>query len=438
MSRRFTIAVALLAACKAQSTGGSPAAVDAAAAQGGALTGSASLASAAKPPVVAAEAGPPGESWVDVERRFHGDAARGKVLVRKYECNRCHEGTGLPAPNPGAQCAGCHAGILAGTIHAPHADNPAIHYYVDAPRLSQLGATLRGSWLAAFLVEPVKVSPHRPESMPRLPMTPADARDVAAYLVSEVGEMKPEPPLGDAERGKQLAPRKGCFLCHEFSGAARGEGAMPGGLNVAPEVLARGVLGAPDLRLARDRVRRDAIIDWIKDPHAMRQDATMPTLGVTTQEAADLAAYVLTTPLDAPPAPPPPLQRLPVLERKVVYEEVAEKVFRTSCIHCHENGGPGNTGGFGFAGRGVDVTNYPAIMRGYLAADGSRASLLDHDAALDALGGSRLVAALVARHEENAGRPTPRVRGMPMGLPPLSSEQIQLVETWVAQGGKSK
>jgi hypothetical protein len=27
-----------------------------------------------------------------------------------------------------------------------------------------------------------------------------------------------------------------------------------------------------------------------------------------------------------------------------------------------------------------------------------------------------------------------RVRGMPLGLPPLSSEDIQLVETWIAQG----
>jgi mono/diheme cytochrome c family protein len=206
-----------------------------------------------------------------------------------------------------------------------------------------------------------------------------------------------------------------------------------GDMTVPPEVLARGVGGAPDLRLARDRVRQDTLVDWIKDPRSVRQDATMPTLGLSTDEAADLAAYVLTTPLVAVPAPAAPLQRLPVLERTVTYEEVAERVFRTSCIHCHENGGPGNTGGFGFAPRGVDVTNYPAILRGYVAGDGARASLLAHDASLDSLGGSRLVAALVARSEELAGRPTTRVRGMPMGLPPLSPEQIQLVESWVAQ-----
>jgi cytochrome c2 len=430
--KRRLLAVALFAACKTQSAGDGR--VDAANAQGGTIASSlADAATAASPPVAPAEAGPPAESWVDAERRFHGDPARGKTLVRRYECNRCHEGTGLPPASPGAQCAGCHAGILAGTIRAPHADNPAIHYYVDAPRLSGLGQTLRASWLAAFLLEPVKVSPRRVESMPRLSMTTSDARDIAAYLVSGATDMSPQPLLGDPERGKQLAPRKGCFLCHEFTGAARSEGAPAGGLPVAPEALARGVGGAPDLRLARERVRRDTIVDWIKNPHSVRQDATMPVLGLSSEEAADLAAYVLTTPLDGAPAAPPALERLAVLGRTVSYEEVAEKVFRTSCIHCHENGGPGNTGGFGFAPRGVDVTNHAAILRGYVASNGSRASLLDHDATLDSLGGSRLVAALVARSEEVAGRPTARVRGMPMGLPPVSAEQIQLVETWVAQ-----
>jgi cytochrome c2 len=420
--------VALFAACKSQGSGHGR--VDAAGAQASAIP--AATASATSAPVAMVEGRAPDGAWMEAERRFHGDAARGKTLVGTYECNRCHGGTGLPDPAPGAQCAGCHAGILAGTIKAQHPDNPAIHYYVDAPKLSQLGQTLRASWLAAFLLEPVKVSPHRLEWMPRLAMTAADANDIGAYLVSGAPVVA-EPPLGDPERGKQLAPRKGCFMCHEFTGATRGQGTMEGPLPVPPEVLARGVGGAPDLRLARERVRPDTLVDWIKNPHGVRQDAIMPTLGVSTEEAADLAAYVLATPLGPAPAPAPPLQRLPVLERKVTYEEVGEKVFRTSCVHCHENGGPGNTGGFGFPPRGVDVTTYPAILRGYLATGGSHASLLDREPILDTLGGSRLVAALAARSEETAGRPTPRVRGMPMGLPPLTPEQIQLVETWVAQ-----
>ena len=49
-------------------------------------------------------------------------------------------------------------------------------------------------------------------------------------------------------------------------------------------------------------------------------------------------------------------------------------------------------------------------------------------------GTPRLVAALMARHAEVAGEPNPEVRGMPLGLPPLPIEDIQLVVTWIEQG----
>jgi hypothetical protein len=49
-------------------------------------------------------------------------------------------------------------------------------------------------------------------------------------------------------------------------------------------------------------------------------------------------------------------------------------------------------------------------------------------------GTPRIVGALLARHAEEAGKSDPEVRGMPLGLPPLPLEDIQLFETWVAQG----
>lgn len=42
--------------------------------------------------------------------------------------------------------------------------------------------------------------------------------------------------------------------------------------------------------------------------------------------------------------------------------------------------------------------------------------------------------ALLARYDEENGAETGAVRGMPLGYDPLSLEEIQLVETWVAQG----
>jgi hypothetical protein len=49
-------------------------------------------------------------------------------------------------------------------------------------------------------------------------------------------------------------------------------------------------------------------------------------------------------------------------------------------------------------------------------------------------GTPRLVAALIARQKEEAGLVDPEVRGMPLGLPALSAKEVQLVESWVAQG----
>jgi hypothetical protein len=49
----------------------------------------------------------------------------------------------------------------------------------------------------------------------------------------------------------------------------------------------------------------------------------------------------------------------------------------------------------------------------------------------------RIVEALVARHRE-VENPTEHggVRGMPLGMPPLSFEDIRLVESWIAQGAR--
>src|ERR1700691_2638657 len=60
----------------------------------------------------------PGD-WVEIERSATGDAARGKALVAKYECNRCHEGTGQPAPAFDRQCVGCHQAIAAEKLPFP-------------------------------------------------------------------------------------------------------------------------------------------------------------------------------------------------------------------------------------------------------------------------------------------------------------------------------
>jgi len=45
-----------------------------------------------------------------------------------------------------------------------------------------------------------------------------------------------------------------------------------------------------------------------------------------------------------------------------------------------------------------------------------------------------VIAHLMARYVEEAGGSVDGIRGMPLGLPPLPLDQIQLVDTWIARG----
>ncbi len=288
--------------------------------------------------------------WADVDKRSLGDVARGKVLVAKYECNRCHAGTGQPAEPFLRQCVGCHQVIAAETLPFPRekleAWRNATRHYITTPSLATIGRTLRPSWIASFLREPVKIRPHLEEWMPRLRISESDARDFAAFLTAGAEAPHASPLGGDAVRGKEIVSRKGCFVCHELRGASRTDVAaeLPA---IAGEKLARVIVQAPDLRLARERFRPDVLVRWIVDPTRVRADADMPVLGLTEQEARDAAAYLLSTPLAAPPPAEPPIKRLPLLDRRVSYEEVATRVFRRSCTHCHADPGPSGDPGPG-------------------------------------------------------------------------------------------
>lgn len=379
---------------------------------------------------------PPEVDWLAL-----GDAQRGHALAERYQCARCHEVPRLAQPTQKQRCFGCHDDLLGGRLEAPpevlDSFVPHIADLRRAPSLDGAGRLLRPEWLVAFLQAPHDLRPSMVAMMPRLAIARHEAIDLAAWL----GEgAAPAPALavttGDVERGRQAYLARGCAGCHAFAGAGVPEPSpLPRGA-ARGEHDAPAVELAPDLRHARVRLRPELVATWIRAPASLRPATLMPNLGIAEAEAADLAAFVLRAPL-AEPEPSPPRPRLPLLERPVSFAEVEQRVFRRSCWHCHSqpaygagDGGPGNTGGFGFAGKRIDLSSYEAILGGYVGDDGQRASLFARAPGGDA---PLVVAAMLARAEELAGRSGP-VRGMPLGLPPLEPEQIQLVESWIAQG----
>lgn len=402
-------------------------------------------ASRAEPPVPTE---PPPSIPEPPQNRMTGPAGieglDGAALVKHFECNRCHEGDRLERPTADKACVGCHAAIHAGTFEAPkdilaHWQSRIVDL-LAAPSLTSIGQRLQRSWVRDFLVKPHDLRPGSTAMMPRLPIDPKTAEVIAAWLVpTEAPSPDDARWLAWPSRGRRTMERSGCMTCHAFTGAPA-LAISPVPVTLEPATLELGIMLAPDLAHVRERFQRPALIAWLVDPPAQKPGTPMPKLGLSTAEATDIAAYLLETPL-TPAAPKPIPARLPILERRVPFREVSEKVFHRICWHCHSepdlalgDGGPGNTGGFGFAGRGLNLRDYPSITAGSLDDAGQRRSIFRKVEAGPLAGTPKLLAHLLARQVEEAGQEVPGIRGMPLGLPAMSPEDIQLVESWIAQG----
>lgn len=368
----------------------------------------------------------------------------GRQLMEVFECSRCHDGTSLQSPPQSKHCVHCHQAIIGGTFDAPKETLDEWQRHLvnlrEVPSLASIERLFRREWIASFLLEPHRLNlrPRAPSTMPRFEISEQQAAAIAAYLAPDP---LPQPTrLGDAARGKRLMDTKGCGTCHYFTGAPPIEpSAIP--VTWPGDKLASGMTYAPDLRYTRDRMRPEALVAWLARPQDFKPETSMPDVGLREQEARDLAAYLLETPLEAPPKKAVP-QRLPLLERKVSWDDVAKAVFMKTCWHCHSepdyargDGGPGMTGGFGFEGRRLSFADYTGIQSGSVGPDGRRRSIFKKiKMSEDDPGTPRVVAHLLARQIEEAGGEVPGIRGMPLGLPAVTPEEIQLIETWIAQG----
>ena len=388
-------------------------------------------------------ASPAGEAipTTNAPARLAGDVERGRSLVAKFECSRCHDGTGLASAPFEKHCFQCHRDID-GDRFQEHFKAPkekidkwkkTVAIYLNAPSFEGASARYKSDFIQAFLLSPHKVRPNMVSSMPRLNITPQEAADVAAFLTAKA-PAEPDASGGDATAGRAVLESKACGTCHVFSGVAD----LPQKPDLANAVHPGkdAVELAPDLRFTRDRMTLASVMRWIRDPTAVKPGTLMPNLKLSDKEAKDAAAYIVSTAL-APEVKKPIPQRLPPLDRKVTFDEIDQRVLGKTCRHCHTDpdiargdGGPGMTGGFGFIPRKLNLSSYEGVATGLLDEKGERISVFSKNKN-DV---PRLLAALLARQKEEAGQIDPEARGMPLGLPALSAEDVQLVESWIAQG----
>lgn len=379
------------------------------------------------------------------------DVAEGRAAIERFGCVSCHAIPGVEA-NARTGCVSCHQQLERRATSA-FQRGPRAQHFLATPDLGFVTRRLEREYLVRFLMDPHDVRPELGESMPRLPVTERDARAIVAYLTDKARHgaraipSSPAPNRSNVARGRAVFASAGCGGCHALGNADPGF--------ELPEP-ARRALGAqyrlaPNLRFVRDRMSPDAALAWILDPTSIDPRAHMPKPEISRDDAIAVRDYLFfASPGAAASAPRVPRAAdLAPLDRQVRFADV-RRVFAQSCIHCHAHTtNAGTTTGLGFSATALDLSTAAGVRAGALRADGTRVSILEPGA-----GGSLapLVARLVRRHEEARRDVMPRRRdtldpairperdaapvGMPLGLPPVSRDDIRLVATWIAQGAR--
>lgn len=368
-------------------------------------------------------------------------AQDGRQAMRRYGCAACHQVEGITVDRR-RSCVGCHERIARRQRRRGRA--PSVRHYVHVPDLDTAGRRLREDYLVSFLQDPHDVRPRLEETMPRLPVTEADALVIARFLRRRAPRVAagPAPDSSNVAAGRAVFERVGCATCHEL-------GNIDFGLHLPPEALmglGQAAYEAPNLRYVRDRMDADVALAWIIDPQSIDPDAQMPATNLSREDALLVRDFLWF----ADPGPPARVTAASVdlrpLDRRVSFAEV-RRIFDGSCIHCHAHTDGRSASAMGFEPSSLDLSSLEGVRAGVLFPDGTHRSILEPDES----GLPPLVHRLMRRHEE-AGRDittprhdplTPVVRprpdgvvGMPLGLPPVDGDDIRLIATWIAQGAE--
>jgi len=115
---------------------------------------------------------------------------------------------------------------------------------------------------------------------------PLFAAVLAAALLLLAGgcseRLDPTPPPGP-ERGRQLLTQYHCGTCHTIPGVAGARGTLA--------VTLQGI-GARSYLAGQIPHDEEALVQWIVDPASLVPHTAMPRMGVSPEDARDIAAYL--------------------------------------------------------------------------------------------------------------------------------------------------
>ena len=212
-----------------------------------------------------------------------GDAtlvARGRVLFHA-RCVRCHGAPGI-APEPFALGLRPAPANLANTaIEWPPADLFwTIKHGLKMTGMPAWEFRLPDDALWA-IVAYLQVLPYE---------SPRDYRNAlrmappSLSIEPAVAAATPATP-GDADRGRHVIQQYACIVCHEIPGIVGASVPVGPPLdNMARRSFIAGVVANTP----------DNMVRWLRTPERFVPDGAMPDLGVTEQDARDMAAYLYT------------------------------------------------------------------------------------------------------------------------------------------------
>jgi mono/diheme cytochrome c family protein len=369
---------------------------------------------------------------------------RSSAALQGRSCVECHQNVSTAPSDPARLVQGRE---LFGDTFDRYVEKTAARY-CNMPSLASM-ERFRASWLRTFLEAPYDIRPNLAESMIRHNLSPLEVETlVAGWNAGPEQPAPPRPSEVQLARGAALFEQKSCGLCH-LLGNRRFEVAQGWQFDQLQKVRLRAL--APDLQHARHRLARGTLVAWIQNPRRVKPTAFMPKLNVSSDEASALADFITFADL-GPPPPDAGTAAFVDETRTPSFEEVDAQVFQPLCRPCHGNPfllegdqGPGATGGFGFPGLGLSFANRADLAKGSLAPDGQRQSIFRAGES----GAPVLLERLRARLAENERDTVPpgqdrlvdrratrssASRGMPLGLPALTAQQLSLVTRWVASG----
>lgn len=162
-------------------------------------------------------------------------------------------------------CSGCH--ILKGSETAPKV----------APSLRKIANKVYPEWMVSWIKNPRGYLPHA--KMPRFSFGIDEEGKVEKIVSYLIGSSEPdELPFGsdlegNQEEGKRICETVGCLGCHTL-GNQGGE-------------------FAPPLDRIASKTTANWIYNWVQDPKHFNSETQMPSLNLSSREAADLTAYLM-------------------------------------------------------------------------------------------------------------------------------------------------